>query len=224
MFNKTWLNYLAISICVIVAVVLFSLHASLLTWSIYASTILGILSAKHTAEGRWSAFIFDLTSYAIYIYVCLYQKFYGEFVLAIIVVIMDSVSLFAWKNNQDKNRHVKIRALTKKEIIISVALSVVATAIYIFLLYVFKSELPILNGFATVAFLYASYLCYRRTKLQFVVYFMYNVIYMVLWITALASGTIGSIMFLVEAVAGLIYDIIGFVKWREIRERQQLES
>lgn len=53
---------------VIAATVLAIIFSSIMTWLIYLSAVLGIMSSKTATEGKWTTFIFDILSYGIYIY------------------------------------------------------------------------------------------------------------------------------------------------------------
>lgn len=78
------------------------IFSSAIMWVIWLSTLLGMLSSKTNTEGKWITFIFDILSYAIYIYVCIAEKYYGELILSVIIITIHMFSLFEWKKTKHK--------------------------------------------------------------------------------------------------------------------------
>lgn len=207
-------------ICLCLSTALAIVFSSLNTWIIWASSILGIFSSKTASEGKWTTFIFDILSYALYIYICIVEIYYGELTLSCIIILIHFFSLFQWKKNQDKDNIVKVNSLSNKEILVSSVISIVAFILYGVVLYFLGSKLPFLNAIPTIVYLLGNYFCFRRSSLQFICWILYEVFFIALWIIAAINGEIGSIIFLIGGISEFIYGIIGLIEWHKIKEKQ----
>ena len=205
--------------CCIITTVFDVLYSLILTWFIWASSIFGILSSKFATDGKWLTFIFDIISYGLYIFICINEKYYGELILSVIIIIIHIFSLFEWKKNQQDNV-VKIKNLTKKEFGLSIFISSILLILYIGILYLIKSDLPILNAIPTIIYLLGNYYCFRRSVLQFYCWIGYEVVFMSLWVVSAMNGELGSIIFLVGGISEFIYGIIGIHNWNKIEKNQ----
>ena len=205
-----------------IAIILFAImYSSFFTWLIAISTIFGMLSSKTATEGKWITFIFDAVSYALYMIMCGYERYYGEIILSCLIIIIQLFSLFEWKRNQINDR-VLINKLSSKEIFISLCCSVGICSVYYVLLYYLKTELPAVNAISTVVYLLGNYYSFRRSVLQFYCWVGYEITFMSLWIVSATHGEMGSIIFLIGAVSELVYAIYGIFNWSEINKQQQL--
>lgn len=213
------LSNLFLTLCCLITTVLAIIYSSLLTWLIWASSILGILSSKFATDGKWLTFVFDIISYGLYIYICIKEKYYGELILSVIIIIIHIFSLFEWKKNQQDNV-VKIKRLTKKELGLSLVVSSILLVLYIGILYLIKSDMPILNAIPTIIYLLGNYYCLRRSVLQFYCWIGYEVVFMSLWVISAINGELGSIIFLVGGFSEFIYSIIGIRNWNKIQKIQ----
>lgn len=214
------LSNLFLVLCCLIITILAIIYSSLLTWLIWASSILGILSSKFATDGKWLTFVFDIISYGLYIFICINEKYYGELILSVIIIIIHIFSLFEWKKNQQDNV-VKIKQLTKKQIGLSIVISSVLLIIYTGILYLIKSDMPILNAIPTIIYLLGNYYCFRRSVLQFYCWIGYEVVFMSLWVVSAINGELGSIIFLVGGLSEFIYGIIGIHNWNKIEKNQK---
>ena len=219
-FNIT--NILLV-VFVIISTTFAILYSSLLTWIIWISGITGILSACYGSKGKWICFVFDIISYGTYIYICLVERYYGELILAGIVIIIYTVSLFEWRRN-NAGDHVKINALSLKELLLTFSIGIISIVVYAVALYYMKSDLPILNAIPTVAFLLGTYFSFRRSPIQFCMYVMYELLFISLWIIAAVSGDTGGIIFVIEAIGELVFCSMGIYKWTKKLKQQNAST
>lgn len=214
----TWFN-IFLSISILVATALAIVFSSFMTWLVWASVVFGILTAVFSAKGKWICFVFDLLSYAFYIYICLVEKYYGELILSVIVIFISIISLFQWKNNQ-VDEVVKINKLKTKEVVLVGVVALVALVVYTVILHYMGSDMIILNVLPTIVYLLGYYLCARRSILQFYCYIAYEILFIVLWIITACRGEFESVIFLVGAISELVYLIIGVVNWKKLTKQQ----
>lgn len=217
------LSNLFLTLCCITITILAIVYSSIFTWLIWASSIFGILSSKFATDGKWLTFVFDIISYGLYIFICINEKYYGELILSVIIIIIHIFSLFEWKKNQQDNI-VKIKRLTKKEVSLSIVISSILLILYVGILYLIKSDMPILNAIPTIIYLLGNYYCFRRSVLQFYCWIGYEVVFMSLWIVSAINGELGSIIFLVGGLSEFIYSIIGIYNWNKIEKNQNKTS
>ena len=194
--------------------------SSLMTWMIFLSSIFGILSSIFATKGKWLTYVFDILSYAVYIYICLVNKFYGELILSVVIIVIHVFALIEWKKNTEED-FVTINNLKAKEIVISISISLVATAIYATILFFIKSEYPIMNACLTVVYLLGNYFAYRRSQLQFLGWILYDILFIVIWGLTAIGGDYGSIIFLIGGASELVYGAIGIFSWTKIEKQQQ---
>lgn len=211
-FTIESLFFFFITIFCIVFTIIFS---SFNTWMICLSALLGILASKSASEGNWTTFIFDILSYIIYIFTCIKYKYYGEMILSYIVIFCHLYGIFQWKNNQDNNI-VKINKIKKNEFIFFMLISLISLNIYFFILKYFNTSLALLNALSSIFFLMGNYCSYRRSVLQFVFWSFYEVCFITIWFFTITSLSPGGIIFLVDGICELVYNIIGIKKWRKL--------
>lgn len=200
--------------------VLFSSPSS---WFVWVSAILGILSSKMSANGKWYMFVFDILSYILYIYICLRQNYYGELILSYIIILINCMCLMEWRKNQ-QDEIVVINKLARKEVLSSLFVAVSSFFILIYFLTIMNSNQVILNALSTITYLLGSYFCYRRCIFQFYSWIIYEVIFISLWIISFGYGDMGSLIFLVDGIIELVYNIIGIWNWKRIKEKQIVVS
>ena len=221
-------KYLTVSNVLLLFSILFAtalaiVFSSLMTWLVWASAIFGILTAVFSAKGKWICFVFDLLSYAFYIYICLVEKYYGELILSIIIIFISIISLFEWRNNQI-NEVVKINKLKNNEIVLAGTIGIVGLVVYIMILHFMGSDMSILNAVPTIAYLLGYYFCVRRSILQFCCYIAYEVLFIILWIITACRGEFESVIFLVGAISELFYLIIGYINWNKLTKQQAINK
>ena len=181
------------------------------------STICGVVATKMASNGKWQMFIFDILSNITYISICLSHKFYGEMILAYVIIFINFISLLEWRNNQ-QNGIVVVKKIKKVELVLSLTLGFVVMIGYAFAMKLMNSELPLLNSISTVLYILGSYFCFRRSTWQFYVWIGYELTYILIW---LLSGNISGLILLVGGISELIYDIIGVVNWKSYSSFQQ---
>ncbi|MBE7075699.1 MAG: nicotinamide mononucleotide transporter [Clostridiales bacterium] len=221
MKNKilNWSN-LFLLVCFVAYTTIAIIFSSWLTWLVWASALFGVLAMKTNSDAKWSYFVFDISSYAIYILVCYNANYIGEIVLACIVIIIDICSLIEWVRNQ-QNKVIKIRHISTKEIFISCMVSLVLFVAYFLFLYYLGSDLPVLNAIATVVYLLGNYFCYRRTLLQFYCLMAYEAIFIILWIISACQGDFGNVIFMIGGFCEIVYEIMGARNWEKIKAEQR---
>ena len=202
------------------SVVMAIVFATPISWLVCISSITGMLAVKTNTEGKWICFIFDSISFGTYIYVCFIERYYGEMILAIVIIIWYTISLFEWKKHEMENV-VEVDHLKTREIVIITIITILFILGYALVLFKINSDMPLLNAIPTAMFLLGNYLCTKRSRFQFVFFALYEIFFIVLWVMAAINGDIGGAIFVVEAVSELIFCIIGIFTWNKMKSHQQ---
>lgn len=222
--NINMKKYFTLSNCIFFISILIStllaiIFSSKATWMVWVSGVLGVLSSKMSASGKWSMFIFDIFSYILYIFICIQERYYGEMILSYVIILINIFCLLEWRKNQE-NDAVIVYGMQKKEISFSVFVACIILIIYAIALFKLNSSFAFLNAISTVTYLLGSYFCYRRSILQFYSWICYEIVFISLWIISAIYTDFGSAIFLIGGVSELIYDIIGIFNWRKLAKRQ----
>ncbi len=199
------------------------IYSSALTWLIFLSSVFGILSSIFATKGKWLTYVFDILSYALYIYICIVNKYYGELILSVVIIVIHICALIEWKKNTVEDV-VLVNRIGTKEILISVSIGTVFTVIYGVILFFINSQYPILNAISTVVYLLGNYYAYRRSQLQFLGWILYDVFFIIIWGLTIINGDYGSIIFLIGGISELIYGVIGIFSWSKIEREQRCEK
>lgn len=194
--------------------------SSTAAWYVWLSTILGILASKSAKDGKWYTFLFDIISYIFYLQVCINQKYYGEFILAIIIIIFNIFCLKEWKTNSPNNL-VKVNLINKNEIKLISFIGIFGLLIYTIILHKFNSNLAFINSICTISFMLGNYFCFRRSVLQFYSLIVYEIAFILLWTISALNNNISSILFLIGGTCELVYDILAIAKWNKLTNMQK---
>ncbi len=207
-------------LAIVAATVLAIFNSSVLTWMIWLSTVLGLFSSQALSDAKIGSFVFEILSYAVYIYVCIKQAFFGEIILSCIIIVLHIITIFEW-NKHLINKQVEVSNTNNLEIVVLIVISIVLGILYSLFLYKINSALPILNAIPTITYLLSCYFCYRRSILQFVCTIIYEISFMVLWIVQASWGEISGLIFLIGGIYEFIYAFISISKWKKLQKQQK---
>ena len=179
-----------------------------------------IFCAKGNPIGQLLMIVFS-TMYGIISYTFSY---YGEMITYLAMTLpMAVVALVAWiRNPFEKGKaEVKVNRIKGREVIFMLALSLVVTVIFYFVLKAFNTANLIPSTISVTTSFIAVYLTFRRSAYFALAYAANDVVLIVLW--ALASYEDASyISVLVCFVMFLANDLYGFVSWKKREKTQKL--
>lgn len=140
-------------------------------------------------------------------------------VLSCVIILIHLISLKEWKNHQD-NGTVIINTPGKKEILVSLAVSLATFLLYGTILYFIGSKYPFFNAAPTIAYLLGNYYYLKRSSLGFVSTIIYETLFMTLWVLAAVNGEFGSAIFLIDGITEFVYGFIGLHEWKRLKSAQ----
>ncbi len=186
--------------------------------TLYSTTIL--LCAFLLVKGKWYAYIFGLVGISVYIYISFQNDYYGESIWHLCITVPLYISsIINWFKNQ-QNKVVKIRKITKLEIVLFIFGFITLFVGFYFLLKFLNTPQALTSALAVMFSGMANYLAMRRSDLSFVAYCFDDVFVIILWLIPVINGDIGLLNVLITMFAFLINDIYGVINWAKIKRIQ----
>lgn len=149
--------------------------------------------------------------------------YYGEMLTYLgMTAPMAVFALVSWiRHPYEKNRsEVKIRALSKLDVILTVPLAVAVTVIFYFLLKALGTANLLVSTFSVTTSFVAAYLSFKRSPYFAVAYAANDIVLIILWILA-AIEDVSYVSVVACFVAFLANDVYSFINWKRMQKRQK---
>lgn len=177
-----------------------------------------IFNAKGNPFGQLLMVIFSLL-YGIISFRCAY---YGEMITYLgMTMPMAFFALISWlKNPYNGNKaEVKVNTINILEVFFMIALSIIVTIIFCFILLYFHTSYLWISTLSITTSFIAVYLTFRRSPYFALAYASNDIVLIVLW---LLQSTMYKkyICVVVCFIAFLLNDIYGFISWKKMKVRQ----
>ena len=196
--------------------------AVILGLSIYwKDSLIGILAAVTgiwcvilTGKGKLSSFWFGTINTILYAIVAWRARYWGEVMLNLLYYVpMNFVGLYMWsKHMNSETEEVVKKRMTLKGSLIAYLLVAVGTVAYGYVLKMMNGTLPFVDAMSTVFSIFAQILCVKRYMEQWVLWVVVDVVTVIMWVYAFATGT-GDMATVLMWSIYLINAIIMLVKW-----------
>ncbi len=226
---KTWKGYNWLDLVLILSGIIAVTVTGILfksEWFIIANTLLGLLCVFTQAKGKIATQFIGVAYFCFYIYICYTQKFYGEALLYLIIMLpMYIYGVIHWLAHRDKKENVVIvrSNLSKKEwLFSSLAFVGVGVAVF-FILRALQTNQLVTNTFSFLSMLPAVYLLIRRCKWNQVAFLINDFIVPILWIFLVVQGDLSFIPMIIYHVFQIIYDAYGMLEWIKLEKKQKQE-
>ena len=187
------------------------------------ASIIGVTSlifcAKGNPIGQFLMIIFSVV-YGIISYSFAY---YGEMITYLgMSGPMALFALIAWLRNpyKGKKSQVKVNRIKRKEIAFMLALSVVVTIVFYFILKYFGTANLVFSTLSITTSFIAVYLTFRRSPYFALVYALNDLVLIVLWMYATIID-INYVSVLICFIVFLINDVYGFINWLKMEKNQK---
>ena len=187
-----------------------------------AASLIGVTSlifnAKGNPIGQGLMVVFSLL-YGMISYRCAY---YGE--MATYLGMTGPMALFAlvaWLRNPYKGNkaEVAVNRLRAGEWVAALALTVVVTVVFYFILDYFSTANMLPSTLSVTTSFIAVYLTFRRSPYFALAYAANDLVLIVLWILA-AMEDVSYLSVMICFVLFLVNDVYGYISWRKMEERQ----
>lgn len=186
------------------------------------SSIIGIITALLIAKGKNLGQVFGLISALLYSFVSLRNKFYGEVIIYMFIMLpMYLIGILSWIKHQSKKTNtIQINNIKLKEWIIVSIICVFAFLGIYYLLSFFKTKELFISALSVVSSLFAIYLGIRRSRYSFYFYIMNDFILIALWGIPVINGEIALFPMLFNPIINFINDSYGIYNWGKLEQIQ----
>ena len=188
----------------------------------FIASLIGVTALILCAKGNPLGQVFMIVFCCMYTYISYTFSYYGEMITyACMSLPMAAVSLISWLRHPFKGNkaEVKVNRLKGKEYIIMLALTVVVTVTFYYILRAFNTANLIPSTFSVTTSFAAAYLTYRRSPYYALWYVANDIVLIVLW-TLAAMKDISYVSVIICFVTFLANDIYGFINWKKMEKRQ----
>lgn len=178
-----------------------------------------IFNAKGNPFGQFLIIIFSII-YGMISFKCAY---YGEMITYLgMTVPMALVAFVSWlRHPYNKNKsEVKVNSITVKDIIVMIALTILVTILFYFILKYFNTQNLIPSTISVTTSFVAVYLTYCRSPYFALAYAANDIVLIVLWVMA-DGNKLSYISVVICFVVFLVNDIYSFIAWRKMQKRQK---
>lgn len=186
------------------------------------ASLIGVTALILCAKGNPLGQVFMIVFCCMYTYISYTFSYYGEMITyACMSLPMAVFSLVSWLRHPFKGNkaEVKVNQVKGKEYVFLVALDIVVTAVFYFILKYFDTANLFFSTISITTSFGAAYLTMRRSPYYALWYVANDIVLIVLWSLA-ALKDISYISVIICFVAFLANDIYGFISWKKMQKRQ----
>lgn len=186
------------------------------------ASLTGVTSLIFVAKGDVFGQILTVLFSILYSIISYEFRYYGEMITYLgMTAPVALMSVISWlKNPFEKGKsEVKIAKLSKAKIIAVVALNIMLTTLFYFILMFFETPNLIFSTISVTTSFAAASLQFLRSPAYAVAYAANDIVLIILWtLASLENPTYFSVV--VCFAAFLANDIYGFINWQKMKKRQ----
>ena len=215
-----WLLWL-LSITVIFSSFLLSGSFYLLT---LIASMVGVTALIFVAKGDvWGQLLTVLFS-LLYAVISLQFRYYGEMITYLgMTAPIAAMSVITWLRNPFADTdEVKVHELNKLQRFWLMALTIIVTIIFYFILKAFDTANLFISTVSIATSFSASYLMLFRSPNYALAYAANDIVLIILWVMA-AMNDLSYLPMIACFAMFFVNDIYGFINWIRIKNRQQLQ-
>ena len=216
------IKYLIITIvCFLLSLITGLLSHDLLIGGLTLFTAL--LCAYFSSEGKRISYILGFINYILIGYVSFKNHLYGLFIFGVIICpIIQIQGYISWGKHLDENKNVKVREFTLRNSIIITLSCVLGSLILSYLLTLIPLQrIAFLDAASNTINLCAVILAILRFKECWWIWLINNTIDLGIWLLTFISKGEGSFMMLLAAIAYLVINIYGIIKWNILAKKNR---
>lgn len=224
---KNWKGYNIIDLILIFTGIIVVTISGILfgsSWYVLINTILGLLCVFTQAKGKVSTQFFGIIYFCFYIFISYTQKYYGEALLYLIIMLpMYVYGVIHWLSNRDKQNNVVLvkSNLSKKEWLLFTIFFVFVSTLVFFLLKMLNTSQLVISTLSFISMLPAVYLLMRRCKWNQVAFLVNDFIVPILWIFLVIQGDLSFLPMCIYHIFQITYDVYGLIQWIKLEKKQK---
>lgn len=185
------------------------------------ASLIGVTALIFVSKGYVFGQILVVVFSIFYGIISIYFKYYGEMItylgMSTPIAILTAIEWL--KNPYKKTAEVTVNTMTKRQIVIMLALAAVVTFAFYFILKALKTTNLILSTISVATSFVAAYLTFKRSAFYAIGYALNDIVLIILWVLA----TIVNISYLPMIACFVIFfinDLYGFYNWQRMKKRQ----
>lgn len=155
------------------------------------SALCGMSYTILAGKGKISCYFIGMIGTFCYSFIAFKNGFYGNLVLYMLYYLpMEIIGILKWRKHLKKEvREIIKTRLSNKDRLIYTAIVVVLSVCLSFILKLFNGSTPFLDGTVTVLSIVGQLLTVKRCVEQWYVWFVVNLLSLVMWIFAYINGS-----------------------------------
>ena len=178
----------------------------------FASGIAGVFSVVFCSERKLSYYFWSFIQIATFSIICFNEQLYAKLLENVFYLIIMGIGIGAWLANKDIDNRVKTRSLDSNAIIRYVNGGVIGFMVLLLTLTFLGGEKPFLDALTTTLAFIAQILLVLRYKENWNVWFIMNIICIILFLTT------GNWCMVAQYVFWTINTIYGYKIWKNAIE------
>ena len=220
-FKKLNTLELCLWIFSLVLVILSFVLSPLKDYLTLVASLIGVTALIFVAKGMVIGQILTVVFSVFYGIISFFFAYYGEMITYLLMTAPIAIlATVEWiKNPYKKTETVAIKKLTAKDIIIMVALCIIVTEAFYFILKAFDTANLIFSTISVTTSFFACYLTYLRSPYYALAYACNDIILIVLWVLATIEN-VAYIPMIVCFSTFLLNDLYCFFNWSKMQKTQ----
>jgi len=184
-----------------------------------AAMVTGMVTVVLVAKGDITNYAFGFVNAALYAWIAYQSQFYGEVMLnAGYYLPMQFIGYYLWKKNMDGDL-VEVKGFTGRQRLGIYAGSIVAIGGYGLILQALNGNLPFFDATSTVLSVIAMLLMAARSKDQWGLWILVNIVSIYMWLTTFLKSGNGIAMVTMWS-AYLVNSVYGYWNWHQMEGAQ----
>ncbi len=218
-FNKKDICLWVISVVVVAGAFLFGGDTD---YMMLATSLLGVTALIFLAKGSYLGNVIIVVFCLLYGVISYKTKYYGEMITMLGMTLpMAVLAIISWVKNpyEGENKEVEIHNVSRGEIISLLAITVVVTIAFYFILSFFGTASIFFSTLSIATSFFAASLTFKRSELYALAYGLNDLVLIILWGIAMFED-LSYITMVICFVMFFINDIYGYVSWLKMKQRQ----
>ena len=187
------------------------------------ASLIGVTSLIFNAKGNPFGQLLMVVFSILYGMISYSFSYYGEMITYMgMTGPMAFFALVTWLRNpyKGKKSQVKVNTISRGEVVFTMLLTAVVTALFYFILEYFNTANLFFSTVSVTTSFAAVYLTFRRSPYFALIYALNDIVLIILWVYASLSD-ITYLSVVICFLMFLINDIYGFLSWLKMEKKQK---
>lgn len=208
-------NMIVIIVSAIISIIIGIISKDAIIGSLILFT--SIMNSYLASIGKKESYITGLISSILTSYVSLKNNLYGLFFFYLVIFApMQVYGYINWKNNEDDNNNVKIRAFTLKNSLIIIFACIIGSFLLGYLLTLIPNQkLAFLDASSNIINLCAVILMILRFNESWWTWLFNNIIDLIIWSVTFKNNGMAAFSMFTSSLIYLIINVYGIIKWNK---------